>query len=126
MDAQEIAVAFTASGGEELKGVLHRPAGPGPFPALACFHGLTLNMGQFTILGRRLADQGIALLRFDASGHGISQGNLEAIDLASLVRDGQKAVAYLESRPEIDPQRLGLVGFSLGACVASLVARELG
>lgn len=55
---------------------------------------------------------------------GKSEGNLTAATLEDLATDVQAAVAFLRTREEVDPQRVVLVGHSLGGIVAALVARE--
>jgi dienelactone hydrolase len=40
------------------------------------------------------------------------------------VKDIRRAVDWAESQPDVDPGRIGLVGFSLGATVASLVVEN--
>jgi dienelactone hydrolase len=69
-------------------------------------------------LGRR----GIAVLRLDDRGVNGSDGgtaNATSEDFANDVRAG---VAYLRTRPEVDRQRIGLVGHSEGAIIAPMIA----
>ena len=61
-----------------LYGMLHRPEGAGPHPAVMILHGFT---GQriephrlFVKLARQLVAAGIAALRFDFRGSGESEG----------------------------------------------------
>ncbi len=42
-----------------------------------------------------------------------------AFNFRQSVLDARRALAWLKTRPEIDPQRIGLFGISLGAMVAS-------
>lgn len=123
-------VAFE-SHGSTLRGVFHLPPPSGPgtcdwgeakFPALACLHGLTLDHSFFEDLGKRLAAEGVALLRFNARGHGDSGGKLEEQGFEDEVDDLLEALTWLGAHPEVDRGRLGVLGFSLGgavACVAS-------
>ncbi len=68
-------------------------------------------------LGRR----GIAVLRMDDRSIGGSGGDPEgtSADFADDIRAG---VAYLRTRSEIDPDRIGLVGHSEGGTIAPMVA----
>jgi len=69
-------------------------------------------------LGRR----GIAVLRLDDRGVGgsaVGPANPTSADFANDIRAG---LAYLRTRPEIDKQRLGLVGHSEGGMIAPMVA----
>jgi pimeloyl-ACP methyl ester carboxylesterase len=67
-------------------------------------------------LGRR----GIAVLRLDDRGVGGSDPGPDSP--TGFASDIRAAVAYLRSRPEIDPRRIGLVGHSEGGLVAPMVA----
>jgi dienelactone hydrolase len=68
-------------------------------------------------LGRR----GIAVLRLDDRGAGSDVGPATATT-ADFANDIRAAVAYLRTRPEIDPARIGLVGHSEGGTIAPMVA----
>jgi acetyl esterase/lipase len=51
--------------------------------------------------------------------------SLQAGDLLPEEVDGLlRAVAYLQSRPEVDPARVGLLGFSVGGSMALLAAED--
>lgn len=71
-------------------------------------------------LGRR----GIAVLRMDDRGVGGSGGVFRGATPDDFVRDIRAGLAYLRTRPEIDPRRLGLLGHSEGAIDAPMVALE--
>jgi dienelactone hydrolase len=107
-------------------------------PAVIVLHVLKTRHGSLGLaLCRRLAGHGIAALLVELpyhmhrtpSGH-LSGGLFLRPDPDALVRacvqsvvDVRCAVDFLASRPGIDPQRIGLVGMSLGAVVAFLVVR---
>lgn len=63
---------------------------------------------------RRPAGSSLRLLSYDY------QHTLNAI--RQTVLDLRRASAWMESRPEIDPQRLGVLGTSLGSFIGSLTA----
>jgi len=72
----EEAIAFTC-GAATLVGVLHRAAGPARRGLVVVVGGPQYRIGshrQFVLLGRALAADGIAVLRFDARGMGDSGG----------------------------------------------------
>jgi acetyl esterase/lipase len=50
----------------------------------------------------------------------LQQGEILPREVDSLVQ----AVAYLRSRPEVDPERVGFLGFSVGGSVALLAAED--
>ncbi len=53
---------------------------------------------------------GIAVLVFDYRGFGDSDGDATYLDPMDQVEDWRNAVTYLETRPEIDPARIGAFG----------------
>jgi dipeptidyl aminopeptidase/acylaminoacyl peptidase len=68
-----------------------------------------------------LARHGIAVLRLDDRGIGGSGGDINGTS-ADFADDIRGAVAYLRSRPEIDPSRIALVGHSEGGLIAPMIA----
>lgn len=116
------------SDGTVLAGTLVLPAGPGPYPSVVLLHG-SGRQGKESWAYRSWADLlarlGLAVLYYDKRGVGMSEGEYDA-GLRQLADDGAAAVNYLRSRPEIDPDRVGLKGSSQGAWLAEQVASDLG
>jgi len=73
-------------------------------------------------LGRDLVQQGFSVLLFDFRGRGESGGQRDSNGDRERW-DVLGAIDYVQSRG-IPPERMGLVGFSLGAAVAILVAAK--
>jgi dipeptidyl aminopeptidase/acylaminoacyl peptidase len=75
-------------------------------------------------IAEALASRGIAVLRVDDRGVGGSGGRetLATVTTSSFADDVRAEVAYLRSRSEIDPKRIGLVGHSEGGIIAPMVA----
>ena len=71
-------------------------------------------------LGRR----GIAVLRMDDRGVGASKGTFKGATSADFGEDIRAGLAYLRTRPEIDPRRLAVLGHSEGALIAPIVAAK--
>ncbi len=69
-------------------------------------------------LGRR----GIAMLRYDDRGTGESSGDFAKATSADFADDVRSIVQWLRTRPEIDPDRIMLMGHSEGGLIAPLVA----
>ena len=65
-----------------------------------------------------LAQWGYVTLRIDFRGCGESEGEHGRIICLDQVADTRNALSYLATRPEVDPQRIALVGSSFGAAVA--------
>lgn len=92
--------------------------------ALILVHGIGTNRADLLPLARDLAEQGFALLLLDLRAHGDSGGQTSTLGVHE-VRDVRSAVRYLQDRPEVDPDRLGIYGNSLGASVAIMAAAEV-
>jgi pimeloyl-ACP methyl ester carboxylesterase len=79
----------------------------------------------FLVLADYLTKQGIAVLRYDDRGVGKSTGNYTQATSKDLATDVASAVAYLKTRADIDPKKIGLAGHSEGGIIAPLVANQL-
>lgn len=114
--------------GQTLYGFLHVPEGAGPHPAVALLHGFGGNHMEpraiFTRTARRLASSGITALRFDFRGSGDSEGAFRDASIESEVSDARTGLRFLGEQPEVDAERLGLVGLSLGGMIAARTAGE--
>jgi uncharacterized protein len=118
--------------GVKLAGTLTLPPGPGPFPAVVLVSGSGPNTRNEPILGHQiflvLADHltrnGIAVLRYDKRGTGDSSGDYGKATTVDFANDADAATAYLRSRPEIDPKRVGLIGHSEGGLIVPIVATK--
>lgn len=118
--------------GVELAGTLTLPHSGTPTPAVILISGSGPQDRNETVMGHRpflvLADyltrKGIAVLRTDDRGVGGSTGNTSQATTRDFARDVLCGIRYLQSRKEIDPKRIGLVGHSEGGVVAPLVASE--
>jgi dienelactone hydrolase len=62
---------------------------------------------------RMLARHGYGVLLFDRRGEGASEGDPNVFGWKGE-RDVRAAVAFLESRPDVDPDRIGAIGLSVG------------
>lgn len=86
--------------------------------AIPLFKGYRIFREIADTLGRR----GIAVLRMDDRGFGGSGGDAASSTSADFAQDIQAGLAYLRTRPEIDPAKLALVGHSEGGIIAPKVA----
>ena len=118
--------------GVELAGTLTLPDTEGPHPAVALITGSGPQDRDETVAGHRpflvLADhltrQGIAVLRYDDRGVGASTGDFAQATSEDFARDALAATAYLKTRPEIDAEKIGLLGHSEGGLVAPMAATQ--
>ncbi len=113
-------VTFTSQG-LQLVGDLRIPddspfAAEGGLPALTLTGPLTGVKDQ--VVGNyaeRLAAEGFVTLAFDHRNFGDSDGEpRQHEDSAGKLADLRDAVGYLASRPEVDPDRIAVVGVCLG------------
>lgn len=116
--------------GQAVYGMMHLPEGKEKFPAVALCHGFTGNRIEahrlFVKMARMLAANGIAALRFDFRGSGESEGDFEQVTVSGEITDALAALEFLRKQPEIDANRIGLLGLSLGGCVATCTAARDG
>jgi fermentation-respiration switch protein FrsA (DUF1100 family) len=118
--------------GIRLAGTLTIPSGDGPHPAVALISGsgpqdrdeAVFGHRPFLVLADHLTRRGIAVLRTDDRGVGESTGDFAAATTLDFASDALAAVALLASRPEVDPERIGLIGHSEGALVVPMVANR--
>lgn len=125
----EVGVENRAAG-IRLAGTLTLPPGPGPHPASVLITGsgpedrdeAIMGHRPFLVLADHLTRAGIAVLRCDDRGVGQSGGSFATATKNDFVDDALAAVAFLRTRPEIDPKRVGLIGHSEGGIVGPLAA----
>jgi len=108
------------SGDETVHGVLYRPSGEGPFPALVVIHewwGLNDWVKQ---QADRYADQGYVTLAIDLYRGRVATTPDEAHEIMRGVpedraqRDLLAATAYLRSQDFVNGKRIGVIGWCMG------------
>ena len=118
--------------GLTLGATLTLPEGKGPFPAALLITGSGAQDRDETLLGHKpfaviadaLTRRGIAVLRVDDRGVGKSTGSQAEATSADFATDVAAGIAYLKTRPEVDPKRIGLVGHSEGGLIGPMVAAK--
>ncbi len=118
------------SAGIQLGGTLTIPSGSGPFPAVVLISGSGAQDRDESIMGHKpflvLADyltrNGIVVLRADDRGVGKSGGNPVTATSADFATDAEAGVAFLKTRPEVNADRIGLIGHSEGGLIAPMIA----
>ena len=120
------------SGDLTVSGVLLRPRGRGPFPGIVLNHGYIEPSIYVTGQGLAreqdyLARHGFAVLHTDYRGHAASDPAtpLERETRLGYTRDTINAVLALEKEPYVDPDRMAMLGRSMGGGVTlnALVAQ---
>ena len=118
-DAED--VTFTTADGLELGALLVPAFGDANGATVLVFNGNAGNRGDRVPLATALAARGYRVLLFDYRGYG---GNPGTPTEEGLTADGLAAISHLESRPDVDTNRIVYFGESLGAGVAIAVAEH--
>ena len=126
--------ATIQNGSVSLAFTLDVPAGSGPFPAIVTGHGSgRITRQELAPFAAQWTRMGFAVLRFDKRGTGESTGTFVRVGtkdsptvFPELASDIVAAVRFLRTRPEIDPRRIGLAGWSQAGWILPHAARELG
>lgn len=111
------------SGDLTLSGVVHRPddmTDGERRPAVLVLHGFGSRKDAGNVTGptNMFMNWGYVVLRFDMRGCGESEGLFGHLLCLDQVEDTRAAITFMESRPEVDPDRIAVVGSSFGAAVA--------
>ena len=85
-----------------------------PQPAVVVVHGWGGNAALMLPLARPLHEAGFAALFIDTRCHGASDDD-RFTSLPRFAEDAEHAFAWLAAQPGIDPQRIALLGHSVGA-----------
>ena len=115
------------SEGTVVRGWYYAPSGDGPHPAVVLAGGWCyvreLVMPYYAEV---FAAQGIGALVFDYRNLGVSDGEpRQHLDPWMQIRDYQNAISYLETRTDVDADRLGAWGISYsGGHVIVLAATD--
>lgn len=123
MGIQISKISFPGAFGGELAACLERPEGePRAYALFAHCLSCSNDVHAATQISRALAGRGIAVLRFDFTGLGNSEGDFANISFSSNVEDLIKAADHLREHfraPSI------LIGHSLGGAAALVAAEQI-
>lgn len=121
------AVSFP-SGGQTVQGVMYRPEGPGPFPAIVVIHewwGLNDWVKQ---QAQMFAEHGYVTLAVDlyrgqvATDPEMAHELMRALPQDRGVENLTSAVAYLKTQKDVKWDRIGAVGWCMGGGFALQLA----
>ena len=110
----------------KLAAVLQTPKNKKNYPLVMVMHGFNANKEMYllTELARQLNERGIATILFDFNGHGQSEGSFLDMTIPNEMEDARRVYAYAEKLPHVDS--ISMVGHSMGAVIAGMLAGELG
>lgn len=117
-------VTFASADGLQLGGWLIPPDPASDGTTVIFVHGLGSNRGGLLDQAAFLVEEGYGALLIELRGHGTSEGEVTTFGLTE-VNDVQGAVDYLETRSEVNAERLGLVGQSLGGSTVIQAAARI-
>jgi len=119
---------FNSEDNVELAGTISLPDTNGKYPAVVLISGSgpqnrnskVFGHKIFLVLADYLTRNGIAVLRYDDRGVGESKGNIRTATSFNYALDALAGVQYLQSRNEIDKNKIGLIGMSEGGMIAPI------
>jgi len=93
-------------------------------PVIIGIHGGsgTSTANALKIVAKKLNEAGYCFLTFYHRGFGDSEGIRGRSIWQNRFRDIQDAITYVQQRPEVDPDRIGLTGWSIGGAYAVYTA----
>ena len=119
----------------QLAGTLTVPRGTLNAPAVLLSQGLGFGpfdrdyavpsapaLKSFIAIADALSRNGIVVLRVDDRGAGGSSGQKQLSSVPQLAGDLVAGVAFLKTRPEVDPKRIGIIGHSFAGLTAPIAA----
>ena len=108
--------------GLKLVGTLYTPGdSPSPWPVVILLHMMWGNRSSWEDFAIQLTDAGYAVFTVDMRGHGDTGGELDW-ELAG--NDLQQVWNYLGARPDIDEDRMAVLGASIGANLALVTGAD--
>ncbi len=132
--------SYAADAAQRVPGILVHPAGAGRHPVVIVLHGTGgTKEGELPVL-RQLAEKGFLAVAIDGRYHGARtvkksgsaeyqaamlrtyQTGQEHPFLYDTVWDVMRLIDYLETRPDVDSSRIGMIGFSKGGMETYLAA----
>jgi acetyl esterase/lipase len=118
------------SEGSRLEATVYYPddlPDDGQHPALVINSGYQgFNEFYPKLFAERLTARGYVCLGFDYRGMADSEGEKGRVLIEEQVQDVRNAVTFIRSQDDIDPRRVGLAGWGMGAANVVLAAEKAG
>ncbi len=116
----------------KLSATLTMPEGKGPFPLAILISGSgpqdrnseIFKHKPFLIISDYLTREGIAILRYDDRGVGLSKGSFKKATSADLATDAEAVFRYGFTLDNIDKSKIGIIGHSEGGLIAPMIASK--
>jgi 2,6-dihydroxypseudooxynicotine hydrolase len=110
--------------GARLVAVVRTPAGDGPFPVVLMIPGLDSTKEEVRSTEQTFLDRGLATFSVDGPGQGEAEYDLKIRGDWGPV--AEVLYAAIGAQPDLDPDRLGVWGVSLGGYYSVRVTAALG
>jgi len=125
-----VKVYFDSANNERVPGLLMLPKRGGKIPCVIFLHGYGGSKEDIRGVASIVAREGYAVMAIDAKYHGERREpgrelyspdiNASVSGIIQTVIDLRRAIDYLETKPEIDSERLGYVGGSMGGILGAI------
>lgn len=132
---REVYLTYRRGSDHAVPAILALPDTARPAPAAVLVHGYSSRKEDLAgPVGRALLQRGVASLALDLPLHGTRADPVQmqaARNPMAMIRLWRQALAdvrlglrYLGARPEVDRERLGIVGYSMGSFLSVVVAGD--
>lgn len=120
-------ISYASPKGGRVTGYLIVPKGPGSFAGLIIQHGSPGSRDSLKGYAEEVVKTGAVALLIDApfarrNGRFISFSEQDRAEQIQYMIDLRRGVDLLQSRPDVDPDRIGYIGYSYGAAMGGLLA----
>ncbi len=122
---------LTGPNQEPVPGGFMRPKADGIYPVVLLLHGLSSDKDtMLKVYGVPLLNNGFAVLALDAPHHGERKkadvNQMDTANFAESVHEGcreyRRVLDWLAQRKDVDPKRIGLLGYSMGSITGAILA----
>ncbi len=124
-------LSLATSDGYTIAGTFVKGSGNEPLPACLLVHMLNHDRSTYAEFQDHLAYMGISSLAIDLRGHGDStaDGTLDFkkfndSEWVAVINDLKAGLGHLRSRPDVNPNLIGIVGASISANMALILAAD--
>jgi len=119
-------ISFSSPDGGSVTGLLFDPVRrSGPRPGIVLMHGMPGTARSVTGQGLGLAEHGAVVIAIDApfarrSGQAVRFTAADRAEQIQLIKDLQRAVDVLRTRPNVNSKRIAYLGISYGGAMGAL------
>jgi len=112
------------NGDYQLDAEIYYPEANGKFPGVLLSHGFLSAKEEYGDLPQKIAARGYVVMTYDYRGHGKSEGERGYYTLSSHLQDTENALKALIGQSKVLPERIAVIGHSLGSVATSRVVTE--